>query len=230
MSTLSPSGGSRHSGRTGTRPAVLALALVVVVLAASTAVYLIFLRDSASTVAAACPTPTPTAVATASAELPAPATIAVRVLNTTNRSGLAKAVADELTKRGFAVGEVTNAPAGTVVPGVAEVRFAAQGEASAKVVAAQVGAPASATPATGAASAAAVPSGSAVPTSPAAPSGSAAPGAAPVAVALVGTGAPGAGVDLLLGQAFDSLLTVAAAAAVLAPPPPAPLPAGCTAS
>uniref|UniRef100_A0AAU2JTC5 LytR C-terminal domain-containing protein n=1 Tax=Streptomyces sp. NBC_00049 TaxID=2903617 RepID=A0AAU2JTC5_9ACTN len=55
--------------------------------------------------------------ATASAEakpavtLPKPADITVNVYNATPRAGLAKAVGDELRKRGFVVGHVGNAPA-----------------------------------------------------------------------------------------------------------------------
>lgn len=54
-----------------------------------------------------CPTPTPAAPAKA---LPKPAAIKVNVLNATTTTGLAKAAADELKKRGFTVGEVGNAP------------------------------------------------------------------------------------------------------------------------
>ncbi|MFJ5546973.1 LytR C-terminal domain-containing protein [Streptomyces sp. NPDC093225] len=43
--------------------------------------------------------------------LPEPAQITVNVYNATPRSGLAKAVGDELRKRGFKVGKVGNAPA-----------------------------------------------------------------------------------------------------------------------
>lgn len=43
--------------------------------------------------------------------LPRPADITVNVYNATPRSGLAKAVGDELKKRGFVVGHVGNAPA-----------------------------------------------------------------------------------------------------------------------
>ncbi|MEV6649991.1 LytR C-terminal domain-containing protein [Streptomyces sp. NPDC051219] len=42
--------------------------------------------------------------------LPRPAQIKVNVYNATPRSGLAKAAAEELKKRGFAVGQVGNAP------------------------------------------------------------------------------------------------------------------------
>ncbi|MFE0641111.1 LytR C-terminal domain-containing protein [Streptomyces sp. NPDC058877] len=52
------------------------------------------------------PTATPTPVA-----LPKPAQITVNVYNATPRSGLAKATADELKKRGFTIGKIGNAPA-----------------------------------------------------------------------------------------------------------------------
>ncbi|MFI6470397.1 LytR C-terminal domain-containing protein [Streptomyces sp. NPDC050516] len=42
--------------------------------------------------------------------LPKPAQITVNVYNATPRAGLAKTVADELKKRGFAIGKVGNAP------------------------------------------------------------------------------------------------------------------------
>jgi hypothetical protein len=42
---------------------------------------------------------------------PKPDTIKVNVLNATDRSGLAQSTADELKKRGFKIGKVTNAPA-----------------------------------------------------------------------------------------------------------------------
>lgn len=48
---------------------------------------------------------------TAAKPLPKPAGIKVNVYNATPRSGLAKAAADELKKRGFAIGKVGNAPA-----------------------------------------------------------------------------------------------------------------------
>ncbi|WP_301369241.1 LytR C-terminal domain-containing protein [Streptomyces xanthophaeus] len=43
--------------------------------------------------------------------LPPPGEIAVNVYNATPRAGLAKAVGDELAKRGFVIGKVGNAPA-----------------------------------------------------------------------------------------------------------------------
>lgn len=62
-----------------------------------------------------CPTAAPKAGPAASAKpavaLPPPGEITVNVYNATPRAGLAKAVGDELRKRGFAVGNVGNAPA-----------------------------------------------------------------------------------------------------------------------
>ncbi|MFF5423442.1 MULTISPECIES: LytR C-terminal domain-containing protein [unclassified Streptomyces] len=55
------------------------------------------------------PAPRPTAAPAAA--LPRPAQITVNVYNATPRSGLAKATADELKKRGFKIGKVGNAPA-----------------------------------------------------------------------------------------------------------------------
>ncbi|MFD8415588.1 LytR C-terminal domain-containing protein [Streptomyces sp. NPDC059650] len=49
--------------------------------------------------------------AAAAIVLPKPGDITVNVYNATQRAGLAKAVGDELKKRGFAIGQVGNAPA-----------------------------------------------------------------------------------------------------------------------
>jgi len=56
----------------------------------------------------ACPSPSASAAAKV---LPKPAAIKVNIYNATPRSGLAKAAADELKKRGFVIGKVDNAPA-----------------------------------------------------------------------------------------------------------------------
>ncbi|MFE3829921.1 LytR C-terminal domain-containing protein [Streptomyces sp. NPDC059092] len=53
------------------------------------------------------PSPSPTAPAHA---LPKPGEITVNVYNATPQDGLAKTTADELRKRGFAIGKVGNAP------------------------------------------------------------------------------------------------------------------------
>ncbi|WP_406861895.1 LytR C-terminal domain-containing protein [Streptomyces sp. HUAS MG47] len=61
-------------------------------------------RSGADCKPVAKPTAPPAAV------LPKPAQITVNVYNATPRGGLAKATADELKKRGFAIGKVGNAP------------------------------------------------------------------------------------------------------------------------
>jgi len=63
------------------------------------------------------PAPTPSAAPPP----PKPAQVKVNVYNATPRSGLAKAAADELKKRGFTIGKVGNAPAAydKKVPGAA---------------------------------------------------------------------------------------------------------------
>lgn len=69
-------------------------------------------KASAAGGAADCPaeaTASPGTTADA-ASLPAPGRITVNVLNATTRSGLAQKTADELKKRGFRIGDVTNAP------------------------------------------------------------------------------------------------------------------------
>ncbi|MFD9302616.1 LytR C-terminal domain-containing protein [Streptomyces sp. NPDC060048] len=72
-----------------------------------------------------CATPAPKAGAAAASTapqvaLPQPGQITVNVYNATPRAGLAKAVGDELKKRGFVIGQVGNAPADfdKKVPGV----------------------------------------------------------------------------------------------------------------
>ncbi|MGW1890442.1 LytR C-terminal domain-containing protein [Streptomyces sp. NPDC002004] len=56
------------------------------------------------------PAPKNTVAALAAKPRPKPGDITVNVYNATQRSGLAKLTADELKKRGFAIGDVGNAP------------------------------------------------------------------------------------------------------------------------
>ncbi|MEV1049280.1 LytR C-terminal domain-containing protein [Streptomyces sp. NPDC049916] len=53
--------------------------------------------------------PSPAASAAPARALPKPAAVKVNVYNATTRAGLAKTAAEELKKRGFAIGEVGNA-------------------------------------------------------------------------------------------------------------------------
>jgi hypothetical protein len=78
----------------------------------------------------ACPTPEVTAAAVAD--------VALTVLNSTDRAGLAGATAAELTARGFTVGGVGNDPAPEPLPGTAVVRHGPEGLLAARTVAAQV--------------------------------------------------------------------------------------------
>lgn len=74
-------------------------------------------KRNAAAAAKDCATPAPKAGAAAAASaapqvaLPQPGQITVNVYNATPRAGLAKAVGDELKKRGFTIGKVGNAPA-----------------------------------------------------------------------------------------------------------------------
>ncbi|GAA0296211.1 LytR C-terminal domain-containing protein [Streptomyces polychromogenes] len=77
-------------------------------------------KKSAAAAAKDCPTasatpakaaPGPAASAAPAVALPQPGQITVNVYNATPRAGLAKAVGDELKKRGFTIGHVGNAPA-----------------------------------------------------------------------------------------------------------------------
>ncbi len=68
--------------------------------------------DKASAAGAAgCATPAKASASPSAPVLPKPGQVTVNVLNATTRSGLAQKTADELKKRGFRVGEVSNAPA-----------------------------------------------------------------------------------------------------------------------
>ena len=67
--------------------------------------------DKASAAGAAgCATPAKASASPAAVVLPKPGQVTVNVLNATTRSGLAQKTADELKKRGFRVGDVSNAP------------------------------------------------------------------------------------------------------------------------
>ncbi|MEU3402667.1 LytR C-terminal domain-containing protein [Streptomyces sp. NPDC006670] len=68
-------------------------------------------KGPASATPAAAANPGPAASAAPADVLPQPGQITVNVYNATPRAGLAKAVGDELKKRGFTIGHVGNAPA-----------------------------------------------------------------------------------------------------------------------
>lgn len=86
--------------------------------------------DAASPTAQPCPTPTVTAAA--------PAEVSVRVLNSTDRSGLAGAVAAELQARGFTVSYIGNDADDVTVAEAAAVRHGPEGLMAARTAAAQI--------------------------------------------------------------------------------------------
>ena len=65
-----------------------------------------------------------------------PATVSVRVLNATDRGGLAQPVAGDLQRRGFTVAEIGNDDSGREVTGAGEVRHGPRGTDAAAFVAA----------------------------------------------------------------------------------------------
>ncbi|WP_231116099.1 LytR C-terminal domain-containing protein [Motilibacter rhizosphaerae] len=77
---------------------------------------------------AAAPSPSP------SPACPSPRAVTLVVLNATPRGGLAATVGTELKGRGYRVAKVGNAPTGTAVAGVAQVRHGTKGVAAARRV------------------------------------------------------------------------------------------------
>ena len=102
------------------RPLPALVFLVALTLLTALVWWRVLNRDSgADSTAAGCPTSS----APAGTVLPAPSTISVSVLNSTDRSGLAKSVAGALGKVGFAVAGYGNDIGHAPIPGVAEIRF-----------------------------------------------------------------------------------------------------------
>jgi len=67
-----------------------------------------------------------------------PPQVRVNVYNATQRSGLARSVAAQLNRRGYAVQEIANDPRRMRVPGTAIIRFGAAGDPAAKLLATQI--------------------------------------------------------------------------------------------
>lgn len=88
-----------------------------------------YIRDGGEG-AGATPTPSATAPPTPTATCIAgndPKGVLINVYNATNRSGLARRSADQLTAAGFQVGAVANDPAGQAVEGVLQLRHGPEG-------------------------------------------------------------------------------------------------------
>ena len=75
-------------------------------------------------------------VSVAPGQLPSPKAVQVRVYNATERSGLARNIAGQLTSRGFRINTTGNAPLSTIrgVQGVAEVRYGPAGAGAARLL------------------------------------------------------------------------------------------------
>ena len=80
------------------------------------------------------PLPCETTLVTPAEVLPATGRVAVNVLNSTKRQGLARDTANVLTARGMKVRKVGNAPKGEVVEGVAILRYGPKGERAARLL------------------------------------------------------------------------------------------------
>lgn len=66
---------------------------------------------------------------------PPPKDVTVNVYNSTSRSGIARQVASDLARQKFRISDVRNDPLRKMVTEVAEIRYGAQTEAQAKVLA-----------------------------------------------------------------------------------------------
>jgi hypothetical protein len=117
--------------RSGRRPIPPLIFLLVLALAAAGVWWNVLRQHEAQSAdkAAAC--------ATAQQAPPSldPTTLSVRVLNATDRGGLAQQVADELQRRGFTIAEVGNDGSGREVTGPGEVRHGPRGSDAAGFIA-----------------------------------------------------------------------------------------------
>ena len=66
--------------------------------------------------------------------VPQPAAVTVSVLNSTSRTGLARAASEILKKDGFDIGVVDNDTPGLTIAGVGQVRYGPSGQAAATLV------------------------------------------------------------------------------------------------
>ena len=123
---------SRDSRRARRRRTLITLAVVALMLFFAFWYAYSYYRASGQ---AAATGPTPTCTRTTA---PTPATITVNVYNATDRNGLAARTAEQVRKRGFKVGSVSNDPLSRTIKGTAEVRYGKAGEASSKLVRALV--------------------------------------------------------------------------------------------
>jgi LytR cell envelope-related transcriptional attenuator len=123
----------RHPVATG-----ILLLLMMAVIFGATFGAVRLLRGGSSTPDAsptsASPQPCATTTVRPGLVLPKPGTVTTNVYNATDRAGLARRTADQLTARGFVVSRVANDPLGKTVPGVAEIRFGPAGKTNAQLM------------------------------------------------------------------------------------------------
>lgn len=108
------------------RRATIVIAVVLLGLAGAFYYASTYFRDTA-------PKPQPCTTEVAAAPL-TPQDVSLDVYNSTNRTGLAAAVAKQAGARGFKIKAVGNDPLGPSVKQVAQIRFGPEGEASAKLL------------------------------------------------------------------------------------------------
>src|SRR5689334_6612901 len=108
------------------RRATIVIAVVLLGLAGAFYYASTYFRDTA-------PKPQPCTTEVPVAPL-TPRDVSINVYNSTNRNGLAAAVAKQAGARGFKVKAVGNDPKGQSVKQVAQIRFGPEGEASAKLL------------------------------------------------------------------------------------------------
>lgn len=92
-----------------------------------------YIRDGGSSAAAPADA-TSTAVSTECPDVPDPRTVTVNVYNSTSIGGLAGRIADELTERGYSVGEVANDPQAADIAQPAELRYGDPGRPFAAIL------------------------------------------------------------------------------------------------
>jgi hypothetical protein len=135
MTMLSPLGRvprRRPPGRRRTRRPIPALVLLVALSVLAVVVWWRVLhRGTGEATAGACPAPPSAGVLALDTRR-----VQVRVYNATTRSGLARMVADQLRRRGFAIAATSNDPLAETrqVRGVGELRYGALGARQAKLV------------------------------------------------------------------------------------------------
>ncbi|WP_374967859.1 LytR C-terminal domain-containing protein [Terrabacter sp. BE26] len=108
------------------RRATIVIAVVLLGLAGAFYYASTYFRDTA-------PKPKPCTTEVPVAPL-TPRDVSINVYNSTNRNGLAAAVAKQAGARGFKIKAVGNDPKGASVKQVAQIRFGPEGEASAKLL------------------------------------------------------------------------------------------------